>query len=433
MIAGILFFIIGLLWGLKNKYIVPFYYVIWLTLLPYFVDVVFPFKEIENLFSFRTFASYYIFTMLSIQLLYKIAISVPLINKHVFLSLLLIVLYFTCLSLIRDVGINYLSYLRSNLSPVLLFLYLSIITPKPKDLIKFIIITLSIQIFIGLIQEFTVMGDFSFNKEGNGVVSFLTGGFTGNNLYADFLTFTSIIILLEFRYNNKFFSRKLVPVLFILSFFLIFNSGIRLALGSLIIGVILHLYKDYKINRIFIYIVIFFSLFLFNYGLSPIIETNVVHDWHVTSNSERQSGLLGVFKGWEYLQYSTIFYSWVLISEFFVNNPFFGSGLYFTTQGYGGVVSYLTSNATDVTLALFITEFGFFGLLLLFYNFRSILYITNKSFFKKKLFIPIIILILISITDSGFFDVIIMAYFYLYIFIHKPNKNKYHETNNIRS
>ena len=71
MILGILFFIIGLLWGLKNKYIVPFYYVIWLTLLPYFVDVVFPFKEIENLFLFRTFAAYYIFTMLSIQLLNK--------------------------------------------------------------------------------------------------------------------------------------------------------------------------------------------------------------------------------------------------------------------------------------------------------------------------------------------------------------------------
>ena len=108
MILGILFFIIGLLWGLKNKYIVPFYYVIWLTLLPYFVDVVFPFKEIENLFLFRTFAAYYIFTMLSIQLLNKKTTLVTLIikNGHVLLSLLLLVLYFTYLSLIRDVGIN---------------------------------------------------------------------------------------------------------------------------------------------------------------------------------------------------------------------------------------------------------------------------------------------------------------------------------------
>lgn len=421
---GVFFFIIGLLWGLKDKFIVPFYYLLWLTLFPYLVDLVFPFKEIENLFSFRTFASYYIFTMLMIQLLYKKSILVTLIKKngHVLLSLVLLVLYFTYLSLIREVGINYLSYLRSNLSPVFLFLYLSIITPKPKNLINFILITLSIQIFIGLIQEFTGAGNFSFNKEGSGVVSFLTGGFTGNNLYADFLTFTSILILLEFKYNNKFFFRKLVPVLFILSVYLIYKSGIRLALGSLIIGVALHLFKDYKINRAFFSFLIIFSILSFSYGLSFITETNVVNDWHVTSNSERQTGLLGVFKGWEYLQFSTIYYSWILISEFFVNNPLFGSGLYFTPQGYNGVVSYLTNNATDVTLALFITEFGVFGLVLLFYNFRSILYINNKSFFKKKFFILIIILTLISIVDSGIFDTMIMSYLYFYIFIHKPIK-----------
>ncbi len=431
MILSFLFFIIGLIWGIKNKYIVPFYYVIWITLLPYFVDKVIPFKEVENLFSFRTFASYYIFSMLGTQIINKNNTLIISKNiENIIISLVLLILYFSFLSFIRGVGFNYLSYLRTNLSPIFLYLYLSIVTPNKNIIIKFILITVILQISVGLIQWFTSFGNFSFNQKGTGVVSFMTGGFTGNNLYSDFLAVVSILLLLEFKYNKILFLRKLVPFLIIISAYLIFNSGIRLSLAVLLIGVIIHLFVDYKKTRKIITIITVSSVILLFFGKLSIPVESAVSDWHVTSNSERQSGLLGVFKGWEYLQYSTIFYSWVLISEYFINNPIFGSGLYFSSAGYSGIISFKTSNATDVTLALFITEFGILGLLLLFYYFKVILYNNCKPFFKKKLLIPIIVIILISITDSGIFDTVIMSYLYLFIFIHQPIKLENNENYN---
>ena len=429
MILGLFIFFIGLILGCRYNFIVPFFYIFWLTLLPYFVDIIFPFEEIENLFEFRTYAAYYIFTMLGIQITVKYSLFSKLLsrNRDTIFYLLILLIYFTILTVVRHMGFQYFGYLRSNLSSIFLLFYLSINTPKPQHISKFILITLTVQIILGLIQEFTGLGNFSFNSEGNGVVSFLTGSFTGNNLYADFLTFATLILLLESRFKFKGLYKILVCLLFICSAYLIFKSGIRLALGSFLIGVILHLYLNSKTSRLVLYFMVLLIVGVFYFGTSFPLETKVINDWHVTSNTERQSGLLGVFQGWDYLQYSTIFYSWILLSEFFIHNPIFGSGLYFTDYGYGGLVSYLTSNATDVTLALFITEFGVIGILLLYLIFRGIFYVNNKKCFKNELIVPIIVVLLQSITDSGIFDTIIMSYFYLFLFIEGPIKFQKYE------
>jgi hypothetical protein len=423
MFLGIFVFLIGFIWGLQNKQIVPLYYLFWITLLPYFIDIIYPFQDIDKLFSFRTFAAYYIFTMFFVQLLQlRNIITFFKKNGNIVFSLMLLIFYFSYLSIIRGVGFNYLVYLRSNMSPIFLFFYLSLISPPRKKILTFIILTTIIQIAIGLIQSFTSFGDFSFNKEGSGVVSFLTGAFTGNNLFADFLSFISIILLLEFKYDKQFALSKYVPMLVVFSAYLIFVSGIRLSLGSFIIGVTIYFFINHKNVRKYLIVTFIIGFVLIFLGNSFNPSDNVVHDWHATSNSERQSGLIGVLNGWEYLQYSTIAYSWLLISDYFILNPFLGSGLYFTSAGYGGIVSYKTSNATDVTLALYITEFGIIALLLLIFLIKTVFYNPFKIYFKKKIFIPLFVIILITITDSGIFDNIIMSYFYLYLFIHKPTQ-----------
>jgi hypothetical protein len=421
MIISLVTFIISVVFGLKNRLLVPFIYVIWITLLPYFVDIFFPFGDKEKLFEYRTFAAYYIFTMLLIYLLdvNKLKHFIR-INRNVIISLFLLFVYFGYLSYDRGTGFNYFAYLRTNLAPIFTFFYLSIISPTREKIFKFIIITTIIQILIGLTQSFTGFGDLSFNREGEGVVSFLTGGFTGNNLYADFLSFIALILLVEFKFSHQFFLRKYVPLIVIISGYLIFISGIRLSLGTFILGILIHFYISYKKVRKYIFIPFFIGLVLLFFGSYIDPSENVVHDWHVTNNSERQSGLIGIFSGWEYLQYSTIAFSWFLISEFFYNNIFFGSGLYYTSSGYGGIISQSTSNATDVTLALFLTEFGIIGLALLFFHFKTVFYDYSKKIFTKKVLLPIFILVLMTITDSGLFDNVIMSYFYLYLFIHKP-------------
>ncbi len=423
MFLGLVTLIFCIFWGLKNKLAVPFIYLFWITLLPYFFDILIPFTDKDNLFEFRTFGAYYIFIMLIIQLL-KIDNLLFFLksNRKVLFSLFLLVFYFGYLSINRGTGFNYISYLRTNLSPVFLFFYLSIVSPSRNSSLKFILITTFTHIAIGLIQLFSDLGDFSFNREGEGIVSFVTGGFTGNNLFADFLSFITIILLSEYKFNKQFFLSNYIPLLVIFSAYLIFVSGIRLSLGTFIIGIIIHLYLNYPKARKYLLFsfLLFICLFLFGNYFSP--SENVVHDWHVTSNSERQSGLLGIFSGWEYLQYSTIAFSWFLISEYFVKDIFFGCGLYFTSSGYGGIISYKTANATDVTLALFITEFGITALLLLIYHFKTIFYFQFKKFFGKKIFLPLFITFLITITDSGLFDNIIMSYFYLYLFIHQPTR-----------
>ena len=421
MVLGLITFIIFIFLGLKNKLIVPFIYLFWITLLPYFVDYIFPFLEKENLFAFRTFAAYYIFTMFIIQIFYSNNFTIFLKkNRFIIFSILLLIFYFSYLSIIRGTGLNYLTYLRTNLSPVFLFFYLSLVSPSRKSILKFIVITTSLQIVIGLIQSISSFGDFSFNKDGVGVVSFLTGGFTGNNLFADFLSFISIILLLEFKFNRQFFLSKYVPLLIIFSAYLIFISGIRLSLATFVFGLLLHLFVNYKKARKYLFFSLLTGIIVFIFGNYFNPSDNVVHDWHVTSNSERQSGLIGILSGWEYLQYSTIAFSWFLISEFFVNNPIFGCGLYFTSTGYGGIISYNTANATDVTLALYITEFGITALILLIYLFKTIFFDSFRLIFNSKILIPLFITILITVTDSGIFDNVIMSYFYLFLFIHQP-------------
>ena len=95
MIISLVTFIISVVFGLKNRLLVPFIYVIWITLLPYFVDIFFPFGDKEKLFEYRTFAAYYIFTMLLIYLLdvNKLKHFIR-INRNVIISLFLLFVYF---------------------------------------------------------------------------------------------------------------------------------------------------------------------------------------------------------------------------------------------------------------------------------------------------------------------------------------------------
>lgn len=423
MILGLLLFIIGIFIGIKKRTLVPYYFILWITLIPFLLDLIFPFKDIENLYEMRTYATYYLFFIL----IYQISLSKNSFlkflreNHNILIYILLILMYLFFLSMTREVGFNYFVYLRRNISHILLFFYLTLYTPTGKSLFKFIIITLGVQIVIGLLQEFSYC-QFSFNTHSPGVVVFLTGAMTGNNLYADYLAVITTILILEclsskanFESSNKFF----LYVLILICSFLIFDSGIRISLLSLIIAIGL-VFLRFNRKLSIVLIVIGIIIISFPEYLNKILSLGdtVSYDWKVTSNSERQGGLLGVLKGWDYIQYSTLAYSVLLIVNYFVYSPIFGAGLYFKAGGYGGVVSSLTANQTDVTAALFLTEFGIIGVLLLFLIYKSIIYkykeqIGNNYFSLLLLFFIILIQ---TLTDSGIFDISIMSYFYLYYF-----------------
>lgn len=422
MILGLILFVFGFIIGIKKKDIVPFYYILWLTIFPFLIDIIFPFNKIENLYEMRTYSSFYIFIML----VYQISISKNIFkqfvkeNTYIIIALGLIFIYFIFLSLFRNVGFNYLIYLRRNISHVLLFMYLTICIPKNKSIFYFLFITFVIQIFIGLFQEMNFF-QFSFNIHATGIVKFLTGAMTGNNLYADLLTVICIIFIHEcLNLNNEYIRSKRIFYIgtIVLSIFLIFDSGIRMALLSFIIGIGIIIYNYNK--KIFLG-VLAFSLLIYIYSgffYNIIFTGEIVYDWNASSNSQRQSGILNIFQGWDYVQYSTLAYSFILISEYFVLNPFFGSGLYFKANGYDGIISYTTANQTDVTFALYITEFGIIGLIFLYLLYFSIFKKYKDKIGKDFNIIKIIFFVILvqTITDSGIFDVAIMSYFYLYYF-----------------
>lgn len=419
MILGILLFIIGFLLGLKDKKNVPFYYVLWVTIIPFLVDLIVPFNDIQELYKMRSFASFYILIML----IYGIFITSfnDFIKKNYksLIALSVFIIYFLLLSILRDVGFNYYSYLMRHISHILLFFYLTLFTPKVKQIFKFLVVTYLFQILIGLFQKNNFF-NFSFNKTSD-VASFLTGCMTGNNLYANLLTVISLMIIIECFTSNAHYlikKRNFLYVSIILGAFLIFMSGIRTSLACFIIGMFI-VFIRYRKKFLFPIIMVSVILILFSGFFNNVssIGQDVSYDWNMSSNSERQSGLLGLFQGWDYIQYSTLSYS-VNLLDYFFKNPIIGSGLYFKNHGYDGVVSSLTANQTDVEAALYIAEFGIIGVLLLSYLYKSIVNYSKMQLGSdyNKVFIVFIIILVQTVTDSGIFDVPCMSYFYLYYF-----------------
>lgn len=439
MIWGLLLTFIGFFLGLKWSSSVPYFYVLWITIFPFLIDQILPFKVIDNLYEMRTYASFYILIMLIHELISTKTAFQTFIkeNSNILICLLILFLYFLVLSYLRNVGLNYIIYLRRNISHILLFFYLTLKAPTAKSISRFVIITLVFQIFIGLLQENNFL-HFSFNSQSSGVVQFLTGAMTGNNLYANYLSVIATIILMEYSSNRldyNLMEKVTVFILVIISGFLIFNSGIRTSLLSFIIGSGIVFFRNNKklgITFLVFGIIIFLFPKYFNALLS--LRENASYDWTVTSNSERQSGLLGIFNGWEYLQYSTIAYSFILITEYFIFSPIWGAGLYFKTNGYGGVVSSLTANQTDVTAALYVTEFGIIGVLFLILLFQNILNKYKEQIGENFSNIQLLIIVILiqSLTDSGIFDIPIMSYFFLYYFYLKQKNNPLYELDNFR-
>ncbi len=417
MILGILFLIIGIIIGIINKFNVPFFYIAWISIIPFFVDLILPFSDIRNYYIFRSYASYYIVLMLAYQFFQNIKTLKLFLRENgtIIICLIFILFYFIFLSISRGIGFSYLNYMSNNLSHLFLLFFILICPPSSKSTLHFIIITFLIQIIIGILQEFNFF-QFSFNNTSDAVSKFLTGGMTGNNIYGNFLTVILIILFLELISVNIFNSKLQKSFIFIsilAGTFLIFDTGIRMSLLSYLLAFYLIFNKYYKKLSIFLligFIIIFFGIETTSNVLSQYTKSNYA------TNLERQTAIFSLTNGWEALLSSTFGFSIFLIIYYFIDSPWFGSGLFYKNGGYAGFINSTSGNETDVTAALFLTEFGIIGTCLLFLLYKSIFNkikeFTGNNFWKFK--ILMIVILIQTITDFGIFDIILMPYLYLY-------------------
>lgn len=441
MIFGLILSFLGLLLGLTKKSLVPFFYILWITIFPYIIDLIIPFGEIEKLYEMRVYANYYLFFMFFVLLFQKNNIIQFIeINKYVVFIIFLAIIYLIILGFQRGCALNYLTYFRKNYSPLFLFLYLSLCTPKLSYINHFVKFLLTSQLIIGTFQLFN-LGQYSFNIGTIVGVNYLTGTMTGNNLYADLLAVIISIFIIEFfsgREQTLIKSRHLVVVGIMYSLFLIFRSGIRTPLLSIIIvlPIILLKFRRKQMLPLFITVISIATLGGFLNVLTS--KNEVVYDWKVTNSSERQSSaLLGILGGWEYLQYTTLSISYTLINDYFIYSPLLGSGLFYTPNGYG-VISSTSNNDTDAVLALIFTEYGIVGAFL-FASIFVVLFKSQQKFIGNQFFkigFVVIVLLLQTLTDSGIFDGPGISFLFLYVFYLKlsysPNTNNNYESNHLR-
>lgn len=412
-VINIILLIIGFLLYKEDKEKPIYYYLLWLIIFPYFISLVLP-MEIEDVYICNRYTNTYIYVILfhSWNLW-----PIKKYNKRIIFVFLLIFLSLFFLSIYHSTPVSsYIHYWRICLQFVLLYLYCFIHRLTFHGLFKFLTYCVGFEISLCLSQYY--LSDSlcaSFITEEGGVFDRLTGTLERSNSMVDLLGLIGIILatkLDETRYKRN----RLYLILIILLMYVIFISGIRVALVAYLLilyYVILLILKSRKQKIVFVIIaiVIFSSFSTISMINSDLIQRQI-------------SGLISFGEEGFNDETSTTYATTFLITEYFVTSPLLGCGLlYKSSSGYGAVVSLENKNTTDCTLALIITEYGilFFVLVAFFFY---MLFRSNDKNFGKKIMAIFLYLLMLTIVDLGITSAIHMAICVMYYYNQKRSNVK---------
>lgn len=345
--------------------------------------------------------------------------------KKTFFIYIFFCLYYIFTSLLRGVG--FIESIQYSYGCYLSLVCLPIIFTLKTDcnkLIKFLDVILWSEIIIGLIQvKFPSLNYNSVIETCSDGFSPLCGTMHGNNTYSEYilcLWYAMTYIHLRLKSFNIY---NVIQSIFVL--YLLIQSGIRIVLVAAFplytyLFVRFYLKNNGKTNKLrLLYTCITISLCLF-----LIIKTfagiGVTYTNNATSNIERTAVIASVFLDNSYLLTHTTFALTYDVLKYLPINYIFGPGLLYINSGYDGYINFLAGNVTDATLAIYICETGIIGLIFLIFFIRNIY--KNYCESNKSILFLIISLLLLSITDSGFFTGVNLLTLFTMIYILKNKK-----------
>lgn len=306
--------------------------------------------------------------------------------------------------------LNYIKWFVSNILPIyLIYSLLSSIEIDRKVFLRFLIIIILLQLFIGYCQYFTsilfVSPILVMNEYGIGEFNQFMGTFQSCNGMGAMMSlyFMSIMILIDF---DNFWSKFFFLLLSAAFFYGILLSGIRtyLLLNIAFFFVLFYIKSIHKI------IAISFIVGVALWASSYLIITSYVSNYQGDDPIERQINGLSSLKAGD-TDESTLGYTTYMLTTYF--NPFdlFGKGKLYTKQGYGKIIlreyGYPDADVSDAMLSVYLVEFGLILLFLFLYYYYTVVTSSfSKNQHKGKLYITILFAyyLIATITDDGIFN-----------------------------
>lgn len=423
LVYSIILYVFGfVLFISKKKEFILSYLILWVCFAPLLYHLIIGFDDVSNYYNIIQWAKYLGLTIF----LFSFKIRNIKFFSILYVLLFIVLLYSIFLSLYRGVSIfSTVKFVFGSFFEVLILLGLYKSKINKDSLVKLFNFILIVEVFFAIFQYFT---GFRFYPVYNDIAGAeVSGTFIGANLLSEFVP----LILYVLIYIEDYKKRRISAyhwVLFFLVSFMVFISGVRMALiCHTLISTILVI-KVYRLNLLFkrnpipmiviSSILVYFGYMVFSSFLG---QSEVSFDNQVSSAVERQNVLTSIFLQDDYLsEHTTLYYTFFVLS-FLPNNPIFGPGLlYMSPSGYGGVVNSTSSALTDCTMAIYICESGIIGVLLFILIYTQLIKKLCHNSFGAKLLLAY--LLILTITDPGIFFVANYLIFISLILIGKQNE-----------
>lgn len=317
--------------------------------------------------------------------------------------------YYLLLSVVRGTSfIDSLKYMTGNVGFLISLTFIVKKDCNIKSLFILIRIIVYFELLLSLVQPYTDLLNFHAALDGDDVMtSMVNGTFIRNNVFVEIITpLVMLLVYYDYQTSQKFSLGDIIIVL--VTLYVVYDSGVRTALVA-VIPILLYVFYVllgfiFKTKRGRIFAMLFFGLCVYSvyYLVNNIAEqTGVTYTKNATDSSERQAVLLSMFNDSDFAEdQTTLGLSFVVLSTL-PENPILGSGKLFQGKGYGGFISKDEGNITDATLAIYLSETGLIGIVLLSFIYYVLL---NKIGVDNNLSRLIFIyLLLVTIVDSGLF------------------------------
>lgn len=399
-------FVIGLgVYRFHSPYLFHFL-LLWIFFFPLIINLFYTINE-QDYYKVLTWTVYLSFAIAVLDF-YRYGIA----DKWqglLFICVIGLIGYYVLLSFVRGVSlIDSAKYMIGNVGFLISLTFVLNKNCKINSLFKFIRIIVYFELLLSLVQPYTDLLNFQAALDGDDVMtSMVNGTFIRNNVFVEIITpLVMLLVYYDYQTSQKFSLGDIIIVL--VTLYVVYDSGVRTALVA-VIPILLYVFYVllgfiFKTKRGRIFAMLFFGLCVYSvyYLVNNIAEqTGVTYTKNATDSSERQAVLLSMFNDSDFAEdQTTLGLSFVVLSTL-PENPILGSGKLFQGKGYGGFISKDEGNITDATLAIYLSETGLIGIVLLSFIYYVLL---NKIGVDNNLSRLIFIyLLLVTIVDSGLF------------------------------
>ena len=398
MIVVIIFlFIVGVIIHFVNVNLYIYYYLTLLFFVPYTLSLLLNLGEEE----FQILTNYSPIFLVSIFIIELIRNKFRMRNQSALVLIILLSLYILWGILLH--GANLMEYIIhffvSFLAPLFCLSNLFYWRPPQKKRLSFFVLLIFItNVVLSYLQFFTGYMVPAF-KADSITMSDASGTLSGGN------GFSSYMLLFLFLFIQRIQHRKTITKILVifLTFAAIVLSGVRTYLVCAIIFIPLFIfisrYRSFNLRTlIFVAVIVILPFICFSR-----IDTKGYGTGDADNAIQRQIYGLSVFsKGESTDEKSTMYLSFYVFTEYFVNNPLFGLWLLYTPQSYG-LVSPENQNVMDAGMAVYLTDIGVVGFILyVLFQLKTFIWNTEKEK-HKFIYLLYVYVLLTTYTDIGIF------------------------------